>query len=81
MGSLSNASGAAGNLSQDGNKALSFKSVTTYLLGDLDISNGEASSDLASFEISSNSSSMHTELNQEITSDKKEKSAKIKKEP
>lgn len=43
------------NYSQNGNEAASFKSVTSYMLGDLDMSHGE--SDLSnSFDISSNSS-------------------------
>ena len=42
------------NLSEDGNTANSFKSVKSYILGDLDISSEE--NDLESFEISSNSS-------------------------
>ena len=57
---------AVGNLSQAGNKALSFKSVTSYVLGDLDISKGEASSDLASFEISSNSSSINSDDHEDL---------------
>ena len=42
------------NLSEDGNAGHSFKSVKSYILGDLDISSEEC--DLESFEISSNSS-------------------------
>lgn len=42
------------NLSEDGNAGRSFKSVKSYILGDLDISSEEC--DLDSFEISSNSS-------------------------
>lgn len=50
------------NYSQDGNAALSFKSMTSYILGDLDISEDDDSlkqsnSESNSFEISSNSSS------------------------
>lgn len=67
---------AGANLSQDGNRALSFKSVTSYVLGDLDISNGEGSSELGSFEISSNTSSIHSEANEDLLSDKKERSSK-----
>ena len=60
---------------------MSFKSVTSYVLGDLDISNGEGSSELGSFEISSNTSSIHSEVNQDlVVSDKKEKGSK-KREP
>ena len=51
------------DLSQDGNKAHSFKSVTSYVLGDLDLSrdekqssNSDTQEELGSFEISSNSS-------------------------
>jgi len=66
----------AANLSQDGNRALSFKSVTSYVLGDLDISNGEGSSELGSFEISSNTSSIHSEANEDLLSDKKDRSSK-----
>lgn len=51
------------DLSQDGNKAHSFKSVTSYVLGDLDLSRDEKfgsetqeEEELGSFEISSNSS-------------------------
>ena len=40
--------------SEDGNAANSFKSMKSYILGDLDISSEE--NDLESFEISSNSS-------------------------
>ena len=57
--------------SQDGNQALSLKSMTSYILGDLDISgddekDNDENSDFASFEISSNSSarSAHSERNQ-----------------
>ena len=67
---------AGANLSQDGNTALSFKSVTSYVLGDLDISNGEVSSELGSFEISSNTSSINSEVNEDPIADKKEKSSK-----
>ena len=42
------------NLSEDGQAGKSFKSVKSYILGDLDISSEEC--DLDSFEISSNSS-------------------------
>lgn len=34
--------------------------MTSYVLGDLDISKGEGSSELGSFEISSNTSSIHS---------------------
>ena len=43
------------NLSEDGQAGHSFKSVKSYILGDLDIS-GSEECDLESFEISSNSS-------------------------
>ena len=46
------------NLSQAGNAAQSFKSMKSYILGDLDISGDDEQekSDFSSFEISSNSS-------------------------
>lgn len=48
-------------LSQDGNKAHSYKSVASYVLGDLDLSrdeqgNSDTQEELGSFEISSASS-------------------------
>lgn len=48
-------------LSQDGNKAQSYKSVASYVLGDLDLSrdeqgNSDTQEELGSFEISSASS-------------------------
>lgn len=54
--------------------------MTSYVLGDLDISNGEGSSELGSFEISSNTSSINSEVNLDLVSDKKEKGSK-KREP
>jgi len=42
------------NLSEDGNAGQSFKSVKSYILGDLDISSEEC--DLESFELSSENS-------------------------
>ena len=56
-------------LSQDGNKAHSFKSVTSYVLGDLDITKDDDedvsdeadAEELGSFDISSNTSAIHSE--------------------
>lgn len=48
-------------------------------MGDLDISKGESSSELGSFEISSNTSSIQSDINKDLA-DKKDKSAR-KREP
>jgi len=62
----------AKNLSQDGNAALSFKSMKSYILGDLDISgeDEQENSDFSSFEISSNSSA------KSVVSERNESSSK-----